>query len=178
MHITVYLGSKEGNSSIYKRSIKDLGAWIGKNGHTLIYGGSKSGLMGALAGSVLDHGGKVIGIEPQYFVDAGLEFKRLTELIITDTMAERKTKMMELGDVFIAFPGGLGTLEELSEFMTLYNIGRINKPYAIYNLNGYYEPLKVFLNQMVETGFLTANNRDRIKFVDNLEDIKKWIGQM
>ncbi len=115
MNITVYLGSNEGNDPSLKEAVRALGAWIGNAGHALVYGGSKSGLMGELAESVLNAGGKVTGVEPQFFIDAGLEYDAITTLIVTKDMAERKAKMIELGDAFIAFPGGTGTLEEVSE---------------------------------------------------------------
>ena len=109
MNITVYLGANEGNDPFLKETVRELGAWIGTNGNTLVYGGSKSGLMGELAESVLQAGGKVIGVEPQFFIDAGFVYDEITELITTKDMSERKAKMIELGDVFIAFPGGTGT---------------------------------------------------------------------
>ena len=110
MNITVYLGANEGNDPILKSAICELGKWIGESGNTLIYGGSESGLMGELAKSVLKTGSNVIGVEPQFFIDAGFQFDGLTELIVTKDMSERKAKMIELGDAFIAFPGGTGTL--------------------------------------------------------------------
>ena len=94
MNITVYLGALEGNDPMLKEAVKELGTWIGENNHTLIYGGSKSGLMGHIAESVLSAGGKVIGIEPQFFIDEELQYDGLTELIITKDMTERKTKMI------------------------------------------------------------------------------------
>ena len=105
MNITVYLGANEGNDPFFKEAVRELGAWIGTNGNTLVYGGSKSGLMGELAESVLQAGGKVIGVEPQFFIDAGFVYDEITELITTKDMSERKAKMIELGDAFIAFPG-------------------------------------------------------------------------
>ena len=114
MNITVYLGSNEGRDPALKQAAKELGAWIGSHGHTLIYGGSKCGLMGILAESVLLSGGKVIGVEPEFFVSAGLIYEAIDQLIVTPDMTERKAKMIDLGDAFIAFPGGTGTLEEIS----------------------------------------------------------------
>lgn len=108
MNITVYLGATEGNDPFLKEAVRELGAWIGTNGNTLVYGGSKSGLMGELAESVLQAGGKVIGVEPQFFIDAGFVYDEITELITTKDMSERKAKMIELGETFIAFPGGTG----------------------------------------------------------------------
>ena len=105
MNITVYLGANEGNDPSLKEAVRALGAWIGNAGHSLVYGGSKSGLMGELAESVLRTGGKVTGVEPQFFIDAGFEYKAVTELIVTKDMTDRKAKMIELGDVFFRSGG-------------------------------------------------------------------------
>lgn len=104
MNITVYLGANEGNDPRLQKSVEELGTWIGSSGNALVYGGSKSGLMGAIADSVLQAGGKVTGIEPQFFIVNELQHDGLTRLIVTKDMSERKTKMIELGDAFIAFP--------------------------------------------------------------------------
>ena len=106
MNITVYLGASRGNSPALEQAVRALGAWIGESGNSLVYGGSKSGLMGVLAESTLHAGGRVTGVEPQFFIDAELQYDAIDELIVTETMAERRTKMIELGDAFIAMPGG------------------------------------------------------------------------
>ena len=111
MNITVYLGAFEGNDPALAEAVRELGTWIGRSGNALVYGGSKSGLMGVIADSVLEAGGEVTGVEPQFFIDEEVQHEGLTKLIITKDMAERKAKMIELGDAFIAFPGGTGTLE-------------------------------------------------------------------
>lgn len=118
MNITVYLGANEGNNPSLKRAVKELGTWIGQSGNALIYGGSKSGLMGALADSVLNAGGNVTGVEPQFFIENEFQHEGITKLIVTKDMSERKNKMIELGNAFIAFPGGTGTLEEITEIMS------------------------------------------------------------
>ena len=118
MNITVYLGANEGNDPALKTAVRELGTWIGESGNSLVYGGSKSGLMGELAESVLAAGGTVTGVEPQRFVDEGFLYDAITELIVTPDITERKTKMIELGDAFIAFPGGTGTLDEIAEIMS------------------------------------------------------------
>ena len=115
MNITVYLGANEGNDPSLRKAVRELGTWIGESGNRLVYGGSKSGLMGEIAESVLQAGGEVTGVEPQFFIDMEYQYDAITELIVTKDMTERKTKMIELGDVFIAFPGGTGTLEEIAE---------------------------------------------------------------
>ena len=118
MNITVYLGANEGNDPSLRKAVRELGTWIGESGNRLVYGGSKSGLMGEIAESVLQAGGEVTGVEPQFFIDMEYQYDAITELIVTKDMTERKTKMIELGDVFIAFPGGTGTLEEIAEVMS------------------------------------------------------------
>lgn len=118
MNITVYLGANLGTDPALPQAVQQLGRWIGESGNALVYGGSKSGLMGLLADSVLAAGGRVTGVEPKCFLDAELQHEGLTELIVTEDIPSRKTKMIELGDAFIAFPGGTGTLEEITEVIS------------------------------------------------------------
>lgn len=175
MNITVYLGALRGNDPVLKDAVKELGRWIGENNHTLIYGGSKSGLMGYIAESVLNAGGTAIGIEPQFFIDEELQYDGLTELIITKDMTERKTKMIELGDAFIAFPGGTGTLEEISEVMSKISLKQLNAPCIFYNLNDYYKGMKELMSHMVEMGLSTYEKQKGIYFADHLDDIRNII---
>ena len=137
MNITVYLGANEGKDPSLKTAVRELGTWIGESGNRLVYGGSKSGLMGEIAESVLQAGGEVTGVEPQFFIDMEYQYDAITELIVTKNMTERKTKMIELGDVFIAFPGGTGTLEEIAEVMSKVSLKHLEAPCILYNLNGY-----------------------------------------
>lgn len=173
MNITVYLGANEGNDPLLKEAVRELGTWIGSSGHTLIYGGSKNGLMGEVAESVLDAGGRVIGVEPQIFIDQGFEYDRLTDLIVTKDMTERKAKMIELGDAFIAFPGGTGTLEEIAEVMSKVSLKWLSAPCILYNLNGYYDSLKELLLHMQEKGLSSKERQEGIYFAKDLEEIKK-----
>ena len=173
MNITVYLGANEGNAPFFKEEVRELGAWIGTNGNTLIYGGSKSGLMGELAESVLQAGGKVIGVEPQFFIDAGFVYDEITELITTKDMSERKAKMIELGDVFIAFPGGTGTLEEITEVMSKVSLKHLDAPCILYNLNGYYDSLKQLLEHMIEMDLSSEEKQEGIYFAEDLEEIQR-----
>ena len=173
MNITVYLGANEGNDPFLKEAVRELGAWIGTNGNTLIYGGSKSGLMGELAESVLQAGGKVIGVEPQFFIDVGFVYDEITELITTKDMSERKAKMIELGDVFIAFPGGTGTLEEITEVMSKVSLKHLDAPCILYNLNGYYDSLKQLLEHMIEMDLSSEEKQEGIYFAENLEEIQR-----
>ena len=175
MNITVYLGANEGNDPSLKEAARALGAWIGHAGHALVYGGSKCGLMGELAQSVLKAGGKVTGVEPQFFIDAGFEYDDITELIVTKDMTERKTKMIELGGAFIAFPGGTGTLEEIAEVMSKVSLGHLDKPCILYDLNGYYDGLKTQLRHMIELGLSSQDRLRGIYFAESLEDIRRII---
>ena len=124
-----------------------------------------------LAQSALDAGGTVTGVEPQFFIQQELQHDGLTELIVTRDMAERKTKMIELGDAFIAFPGGTGTLEEIAEVMSRVSLGQLDAPCILYDLNGYYDSLKALLDKMIEKGLSTPQRQRGIRFAANLEEI-------
>ena len=176
MNITVYLGANEGNGGSFKEAVRELGTWIGKSGNNLVYGGSESGLMGEIAKSVLAAGGEATGVEPQFFIDKGFEYGGLTRLIVTKDMSDRKAKMIELGDAFIAFPGGTGTLEEISEIMSKVSLNQLNAPCILYNLDGYYNSLKELLNHMIEKGLSSEERQKGIYFADTLEDIIKILG--
>ena len=172
MNVTVYLGANHGKDPSLTKAVRELGTWIGNSGNSLVYGGSKAGLMGELAESVLTAGGKVLGIEPQFFIDMGLEYPEITELIVTKDMAERKAKLIANGDAFITFPGGTGTLEEISEVMSKLCLGHLDAPCLIYNLNGYYDHLTAQLDHMIEMGLLDATKMKNVRFVKDLDEIK------
>lgn len=173
MNITVYLGANEGNDPCLRRAVEELGAWIGSSGNALVYGGSKSGLMGALADNVLNAGGEVTGVEPNFFIENEFQHDGLTKLIVTEDMVERKNKMIELGEAFIAFPGGTGTLEEIAEVMSKVSLKHLDAPCILYNLNGYYDDLKALLNHMIEKGLSSKERQEGIYFVEDLDDIKR-----
>ena len=173
MNLTVYLGALEGNDPMLAEAGRELGMWIGNSGNTLVYGGSKTGLMGMLAESTLSSGGNVIGVEPQFFIDKEFQYDGLTELIITKDMSERKNKMIELGDAFIAFPGGTGTLEEIAEVMSKVSLKQLDAPCILYNLNGYYNSLKDLLDHMICKGLSSKERQAGIYFADNIEGIKQ-----
>ncbi len=172
MRITVYLGANEGSDPALKQAVRELGRWIGESGNALVYGGSRSGLMGLLAESVLTAGGEVTGVEPQFFMEQELQYDGLTELIVTRDMAERKTKMIELGDAFIAFPGGTGTLEEIAEVMSRVSLKQLNAPCILYDLDGYYDSLKALLHEMIRKGLSSPERQKGIFFAKDLEEIR------
>ncbi len=165
MNITVYLGANEGNDPALKQAVEELGRWIGESGNALVYGGSRSGLMGRLAHSVLT----------QFFIDSEVQYDGLTKLIVTKDMTERKTRMIELGDAFIAFPGGTGTLEEIAEVMSKVSLGHLDAPCILYDLDDYYAGLKALLAHMVETGLSSPARQKGICFAKNLDEIKSLL---
>lgn len=171
MNVTVYLGSTPGNDPALANAARELGTWIGKNGHDLVYGGSRCGLMGILAESVLASGGRVTGVEPQFFVDAGFVYDAVTKLYVTRDMSERKAKMIELGDAFIAFPGGTGTLEEIAEIMSKVALNHLDAPCILYDLNGYYTGMRILLDQMLKSGLSTPEKLSGIRFASSLDEI-------
>ena len=173
MNITVYIGARNPDNPVLTFAARELGTWIGANNHQLIYGGSHCGLMGELAESVLLAGGRVTGVEPIFFIEAGFEYDDITELIVTKDMSDRKAKMIELGDAFIAFPGGTGTLEEISEVISKIYLRHLQAPCIVYNLNGYYEGLKGLLKHMVEMGLASEDLLSNVVFAENLEEIKR-----
>ncbi|WP_067142089.1 TIGR00730 family Rossman fold protein [Oceanivirga salmonicida] len=172
MNITVYCGASLGKSDEYKRSAIELGLWIANNNHTLVYGGGSIGIMGAIADTVLSNGGKVIGVMPEFLVKREISHSSLTKLHSVDTMYERKNKMLELGDCFIALPGGIGTLEEIIEAISLARLGKNDKPCIFYNSDNYYNKLKEFIAYMVESEFLSKEDYKLISFVNSVDEIE------
>lgn len=177
MNITVYLGANKGNDDSLERAVQELGQWIGDSGHALVYGGSKTGLMGILAESAVESGGKVTGVEPEMFIQSEVQYDGVTELIVTKDFPERKRKMIELGDAFIAFPGGTGTLEEIAEVISQTALEHLDASCILYNLNGYYDGLKALLFHMIEMGLSTEERQKQIYFAENLADIKAILGE-
>ena len=177
MNITVYLGANKGNDDSLERAAKELGQWIGDSGHAFVYGGSKTGLMGILAEGAVESGGKVTGVEPEMFIQSEVQYDGVTELIVTKDFPERKRKMIELGNAFIAFPGGTGTLEEIAEVMSQIALQQLDAPCILYNLNGYYDGLKALLFHMIEMGLSTEERQKQIYFAENLAYIKAILGE-
>jgi uncharacterized protein (TIGR00730 family) len=169
--ITIFCGSSFGTKEIFKDQAILLGKTLADQGIEIVYGGAKVGLMGAVADGALQEGGKVIGVLPNFLKSKEIAHLRLTELILVDSMHERKTKMNELCDGVIALPGGFGTLEELFEMLTWAQLGLHAKPIAVLNINGFYDPLLHMLQVMVENGFLKEINQKMLIVSDSIEDL-------
>lgn len=175
MQITVFCGANNGKSESYIENATELGEWIADNNHTLVYGGGKIGLMGVIADTVLENRGEVIGIMPQFLVDREISHTGITEFIIVDDMSVRKAKLIDLGDVFIALPGGPGTLEEILQVISWVRVGKKDAPCILMNVDGYYDFLEQYFDKMVEEGFLTEEDREKTLFAKNLVEMEEFI---
>jgi uncharacterized protein (TIGR00730 family) len=173
--ITIFCGSSDGSEDIYRSQAISLGKTLAQRNIQIVYGGAKVGLMGAVADAALDEGGAVTGVLPRFLRTREIAHERLSELIMVDSMHERKTKMHELSDGFIALPGGFGTLEELFEILTWAQLGLHKKPVGLLNVEGFYDHLQHLLNTMVAKGFLKEVNYSML-LVDN--DIPELLDKM
>jgi len=160
--ICVFMGSSPGARPVYAEAARDLGRLLVERGLELVYGGSKTGLMGEAADTVLAAGGSVHGVMPRALVNAGIAHEGLTATHVTENMHERKALMSDLSDGFIALPGGIGTLEELFEIFTWSQLGFHGKPLALLNVDGYYDGLTTFLSHAVEERFLKQAHKDAL----------------
>ena|SRR6218665_269661 len=185
--ITVFCGSSMGTEPVFEEQAYRLGQKLAELNTGLVYGGAAIGLMGAVANGALSNKGEVIGVLPRFLQTKEIAHHDLTELIIVETMHERKTKMSELCDGVIALPGGFGTMEELFEMLTWAQLGLHRKPIGLLNINGFYDPLIDCIHVMVEKGFLKSINRDMLLVGNSIDellqkmndyvapDVGKWI---
>jgi len=174
--ICVYLGANFGNNERIKHSVAMLGKEIASQGYNLIYGGSRLGMMGLLARTVKENRGKVIGIMTRHLIDKGIPLDNLDELIIVDSMQERKKLMQSNADSFIVMPGGLGTLEEAIETWNAIKIGEISKPIAFFNLEGFFDVLFKFMAGCFESDFLHIDHLKLPIISDSIADILSTLG--
>ena len=187
--ICVFCGSSDGNDLAITDAAVKLGEIFAERNITLVYGAAKIGVMGTIAKSVLDNSGKVIGIIPNFLKKKEVVHLGLTELITTENMHERKLKMHEQSDGFIALPGGMGTLEELFEIITWLQLGLHQKPIGLLNINGFYNDLIKMLETMVRKGFLSIDNYNLLlvdsdinRLLKKMEefkrpDVPKWLNE-
>ena len=185
--VTVFCGSSSGEDESYVNSARSLGITLAENDIKLIYGGASVGLMGAVADGVLEGGGIAIGVLPRFLQSKEIAHDGLSELILVNSMHERKTKMNELSEGVIALPGGFGTLEEFFEMLTWAQLGLHKKPMGILNVKQFYNPLLRLIENMVDQGFLKHENLKMILAEENTQallaemknytapDVVKWI---
>jgi uncharacterized protein (TIGR00730 family) len=187
--VCVFCGASPGGDPAYVAFAREMGHEIARRGLRLVYGGAKVGLMGALADAAMASGGEVIGVIPHALVDKEIGHEGLSRLLIVDSMHERKARMAELSDGFVALPGGVGTLEEIFEIWTWGQLGFHAKPAAFLNVRGYYDGLRGFLDHAVGEAFLRAPHRDMVIFREDCGEVldalaayvppavEKWIGR-
>lgn len=159
-HLCIFCGSSKGNDPVYEKTAEELAEIIVDEGLTMVYGGGSIGIMGVLADKILSMNGKVIGVIPRFLYDLEVGHDNVTELIIVESMHERKQRMAEISDGFLALPGGFGTLEEMGEILTWIQLKLIRKPIGLLNINGFYDQFLNMLDNMVASGFLKKNNRE------------------
>ena len=159
-NICVFCGASAGNNPAYVEAAKALGQAIAERGLGLVYGAGNVGLMGELADAVLTEGGRAVGVIPHKLVDRELAHQELAKLYVVSTMHERKAKMHELSDAYIALPGGIGTMEEFFEAVTWRQLGYHDKPVALFNVGGFYDGIDGFFKTMQRDGFLHSDHRD------------------
>jgi uncharacterized protein (TIGR00730 family) len=175
-NLCVYCGANTGAAPVYTAAAKTLGQTMAAEGIRLVYGGGSIGLMGILARAVMEDGGDVTGIIPQFLKDREVMLREVPDLVVTADMHERKRVMFQRADAFVALPGGIGTLEEVVEVMTWAQLDQHMKPILIVNLNGFWDPLIALFRRMMEEGFLhkafLGNHVDLpVAFVDTIEQV-------
>ena len=169
--VAVFCGSTMGHRSVYRHAVEQLAAELAEQHIDVVFGGGHVGLMGVLADSALAAGGRVYGVIPEALEQSELAHGGLTQLDVVADMHERKARMAELADAFIALPGGIGTLEELFEVWTWAQLGMHGKPVALFNVEGFFDPLRAFVDGLVDEGFLKPEFRDMLVVSDELSVI-------
>ena len=167
--ISVFCASSIGNNPIYRKTAYDVGVFLAQNKVGVVYGGSHLGLMGAVAQGALDNDGEVIGVLPHFMSSREIAHNKLTELIMVDSMHDRKLKMYELSDGIIALPGGFGTFEELFEMLTWAQLGLHQEPIGVLNVNGYYDHLLSMIDHMNAEGLLKDSNAKMVLQAEKIE---------
>ena len=177
MKICVFGAASYKIADHYIEAVENLGEIMAKRGHSLVFGAGGSGLMGAAARGVKRGGGEIYGVIPTFFRDETIEkiYDECTELVFTETMAQRKGKMEDLADAFIIVPGGIGTFEEFFEVLTLKQLGRHTKPIAIFDINNYYEKLEKFLDFSIEEEFINDNCKQLYGYFDDPLKVIEYI---
>ena len=173
--VCVYCGSRPGTQPAFAYAAGEVGRWIGEHGGQLVYGGGKNGLMGIVAQATLDAGGTVIGVIPKDMVEREWANTDCTDLIVVDTMHQRKAIMAERADAFLALPGGIGTFEELFEIWTLKQLGYIDKPIGLLSVNGYYDKLVEFMAESTNEGFVSDWQMDMLRVDAETEPLLQYL---
>jgi uncharacterized protein (TIGR00730 family) len=176
MNVCVFCGSSIGNNPVYAAAAIELAELLCQRRCTLVYGGGNIGLMGVLADTMLDNGGRVTGVIPDFLMKREVGHARITQLEIVPSMHERKKRMADLADVFIALPGGWGTLDELAEILTWQQLGLVQAPIGVLNTNSFFDSLLSAMRTMVREGFLHQQNFERLAVASNCSQLLTSLG--
>ncbi|MBC7891428.1 MAG: TIGR00730 family Rossman fold protein [Sphingobacteriaceae bacterium] len=169
--LCVFCGSSTGHRELFRETAVELGKTLAERGIRLVYGGGNVGLMGVVANATLDGGGEVTGVIPQFLKEWEVAHLDVTELLVTQTMHDRKARMAELSDAFVALPGGFGTLDELFEILTWKQLRLHAKPVILLNVDGFFDPLIAMVDSMVTNGFVSVQNRQLVQVATTLDGI-------
>lgn len=178
MYICLYGASSTELDKIFYEKTEEFGRIIANRGHGLVFGGGATGLMGSAVKGISSCGGYSLGIAPTFFDQPGVLFQHCSEFIFTETMRERKQLMEDRADAFVMVPGGIGTYEEFFEMLTLKQLGRHNKPIAIFNINGYYDLLDSLLRHTVDQGFMKADCLELFGVFDDADELLDYLENM
>lgn len=175
--IAVFCASRVGNDQVYREVAAAVGKLLAENKIRIVYGGGRVGLMGAVADAAIAAGGEVVGVIPHFLDELEVAHKGLSELMMVESMHERKMKMSELSEAVLTLPGGFGTLEELTEMLTWSQLALHRKPIGILNVNGYYDPMEQLFDNMLEKGFMSEEVRKIAIFDADPESLLEKMGQ-
>lgn len=175
MNICVYGASSDNIDKKYVDAVYDLGCEMAARGHCLVFGGGAHGLMGAAVSGISSLGGESVGVAPTFFNTPGILYENCSEFIFTDTMRQRKEIMENRSDAFIMVPGGIGTLEEFFEVLTLKQLDQLHKPIAVFNIDGYYDSLESLLKQIEDEGFMRSPAEPLYKSFDDLSNLLDYL---
>ncbi|MFM9972916.1 MAG: TIGR00730 family Rossman fold protein [Burkholderiales bacterium] len=176
--LCVFCGSSPGAQPAYLQAASDLGTLLAQNNIQLVYGGGNLGLMGKVADSCMAAGGEVIGIIPKHLLDREHGHRHISRLEVVSSMHERKARMAELANGFVALPGGIGTLEELFEVLTWAQLGIHGKPVALINVANYFDPLLALLDHAVAEGFFASRHRRLLISADRPQEVLQFLGDL
>ena len=174
--IAVFCGSSTGKDDLYRQTSLQLASYFLKHEITLVYGGGNIGLMGVIADEIMLHNGKVIGVIPEFLAQREVANHDITQLIVVETMHQRKQKMCDLSDAFLILPGGFGSMDELFEILTWKQLGLHHKPIAVLNINGYYNALLQLIDDMSNQQFVSPDNKKLLMFINSVDEIGEWLG--
>lgn len=176
--ICVYCGASDNGPSAHMDAAKQFGQIMGQENRQLIYGGAIIGVMGALANAVLNNNGQAIGVFPRHILTREKPHPDLTKLHLVDSMHERKAKMADLADSFVVLPGGLGTMDETFEIVTWRQLGIHDLPIVLVNLDGYWDPFVTLVDNIIDHGYASPDDRDLFTVVDGVDDILPTLGHL